>query len=51
MQADLELSRVLGDNSKRLIQRANKKPLVPMIREAACPPEKKPTEIERAEKE
>ena len=51
MQADLELSRILGDNSKRLIQQANKKPLVPMIREAACPPEKEPTEKERTEKE
>ena len=44
MQADSELSRILGDNSKRLIQQANKKPLVPMIRDAACPPEKEPTE-------
>ena len=44
MQADLELSRILGDNSKRLIQQANEKPLVPMIREAACPPEKERTE-------
>lgn len=51
MQADLELSRILGDNSKRLIQQANKKPLAPMIREAACPPEKEPTEKERTEKE
>ena len=46
LQADLELSHILGDNSKRRIQQANKKPLVPIIREAPCPPKKEPTEKE-----
>ena len=50
LQADLELSRILGDKSKRKIQQAAKKPLVPIIRKEARPPEKESVKKERPEK-
>lgn len=46
LEADEELSRVLGGNSRRLIEQANKKPPVPIIGATGKPPHKPAAQTE-----